>query len=118
MSEVSHTDPVDRLTVEVTSRVVCSDVECVDPDTGERSAAEPEDDGEVTYYACLVCGSEFGWGRSESFDSDDECQLGLPAEVRRRANAPFEAARERREASERSAGRTILPPSIPVRSDG
>ena len=51
---------------------------------GCGSEAEPEDDGEVRYWACPECGYEFGYLLVRQ---DNECQLGVPVQVRRAAPA-------------------------------
>jgi hypothetical protein len=55
---------------------VSGSVQC--PACGEL--AEPEQDGDLTYYAC-GCGNEFGYQRVVQEDSS--CQLGVPEEIRK-----------------------------------
>lgn len=43
--------------------------------------AEPEEDGEVTFWKCARCEQEFGYQVTGSGDPD--CQLGVPEAVRR-----------------------------------
>jgi hypothetical protein len=43
--------------------------------------AEPEQDGDLTYYAC-DCGHEFGYQRVQQ-EQDSSCQLGVPEEIRK-----------------------------------
>ncbi len=43
--------------------------------------AEPEEDGEVTFWKCVECEQEFGYEVTGSGDPD--CQLGIPEPVRR-----------------------------------
>lgn len=43
--------------------------------------AEPEEDGEVTFWKCTTCEQEFGYQVTGSGDPD--CQLGVPEAVRR-----------------------------------
>ena len=62
----------------------CFDPECVDRD-GSRSIAEPEQDGDLLYLSCQVCGSEFGWAKVPATQTD--CQLGIPEETRRAGSA-------------------------------
>lgn len=58
---------------------------CPDPDCG--GLAEPEQDGDHKYFACVDCGFEFGWERVETSilaeDADGNCSVGVPASVRR-----------------------------------
>jgi len=42
--------------------------------------AEPEEDGEVTFFKCVKCEQEFGY--QVIGPGDPECQLGIPAAVR------------------------------------
>jgi hypothetical protein len=42
--------------------------------------AEPEQDGRLLYYACTVCGSEFGY-RYPAAPAAGVCQLGLDIAV-------------------------------------
>lgn len=44
--------------------------------------AEPELDGEHAYYACS-CGFEFGYTRVEGNRLEGNCQIGVPANVRK-----------------------------------
>jgi hypothetical protein len=48
--------------------------------------AEPEQDDDLTYYAC-VCGYEFGYQRVVQ-DQDSSCQLGIDEDTRRRGSVP------------------------------
>lgn len=43
------------------------------------SLAEPEQDGDLTYFAC-ECGHEFGYRRV--VEQESTCQLGVPEEIR------------------------------------
>jgi hypothetical protein len=43
--------------------------------------AEPEQDGDVTFYAC-GCSYEFGYQRVAQ-EQDSSCQLGVPEEIRK-----------------------------------
>lgn len=74
----------------------CPDEECIDSDTGLRSIAEPDGDGDLHYYACDNCGYEFGYERitpdTLAVDEDGSCSIGVPAEVRKAASAGMEAS--------------------------
>lgn len=48
--------------------------------------AEPEQDGDVLYFACS-CGFESGYRRVAA--ADPSCQLGVPEDVRRQASVPL-----------------------------
>lgn len=63
----------------------CADEECVD-EFGVRSIAEPEQDGDLTYWTCLVCGYEFGYQRAPDPNAEPSCQLGIPESVRRQGS--------------------------------
>lgn len=52
------------------------------PSCGE--SAEPEQDGDVSFYVC-GCGMEFGY---TVVSEDPSCQLGIPEEVRRGGTIP------------------------------
>jgi hypothetical protein len=77
----------------VAEAAVCFDPECLD-DTGTRSVAEPEQDGDHRYLVCTVCGGEFGYTRITPADLDPDidgtCAVGVPADLRRRASAAME----------------------------
>jgi transcription initiation factor TFIIIB Brf1 subunit/transcription initiation factor TFIIB len=45
--------------------------------------AEPEQDGDTALYVCTECGSVFGHTK---IAQESDCQLGIPEEVRRRAD--------------------------------
>lgn len=53
---------------------------CMDEDC--EGIAEPEQDGDIRYWACTRCGTEFGYQRV-SQPQPGACQLGLPEETRR-----------------------------------
>lgn len=55
----------------------CRDPEC-------DGTAEPEQDGDFSYYACSRCGYEFGYQQVRR--DAGSCQLGVPETVRRRAD--------------------------------
>jgi hypothetical protein len=63
---------------------VSESAEC--PSCGEL--AEPEQDGDLTYYACS-CGYE--WGYQQEVQQDNSCQLGVPEDIRRAAQPAPEA---------------------------
>lgn len=66
------------MTEPVESRLIpCFDPEC-------EGIAEPEQDGDLLYFACTVCGSEFGWERIV-IQTEPACQLGIPEDIRRAA---------------------------------
>jgi hypothetical protein len=52
--------------------------------------AEPEQDGDLTYYACS-CGYEFGYQHIAE-QQDSSCQLGVPEDIRRAAQPAPEAS--------------------------
>lgn len=64
--------------MELTSSHIDRPVPCFDPDcvdaTGGHSQAEPEQDGDLTFYCCRTCGGEFGYHRV----TDATCAAGLP----------------------------------------
>jgi hypothetical protein len=61
---------------------------CGDPECAERGGiAEPESDGDVSYYACTTCGYVSDYERIGQ-PSGDGCQLGIPEAVRRAASPP------------------------------
>lgn len=72
----------------------CADPECLE-ENGPRMA-EPEQDGDHSYYICTVCGYEFGWGKVQSqtmaVEQDGSCQVGIPETIRRSASAGMENA--------------------------
>jgi hypothetical protein len=57
----------------------CADREC-------PGKAEPEEDGDLHYFACTTCGYESGYVRIQQ--SAPGCQLGVPADIRARAQVP------------------------------
>lgn len=64
-------------------------VPCADP--GCRGRAEPEQDGDHTYFECEECGYAFGFTRSETVLAyrDDNCAVGVPEDIRRAASQPM-----------------------------
>lgn len=78
------------------SAALCGDPECVDPITGARSIAEPEQDGEHQYLSCAVCGFEYGW-RLVQTSTDSACAIGVPEEVRKAASFNMEQALQEQE---------------------
>lgn len=85
--------------MELTSNHVDQAVPCFDPDCvdehGHRSQAEPEQDYTHTFYACPVCGSEFGYRRldtphTDAMKNDGTCAVGIPAGIRRAASAAMD----------------------------
>lgn len=75
--------------------VACFDPECLD-EAGNRSLAEPEQDGEHAYHHCPQCGNDFGFRRvrpqSVAVNSEGACAVGVPEHVRLRASAAMEGA--------------------------
>lgn len=65
----------------------CRDSECL-------GVAEPEIDGEHRYFECPECGFCFGYERIQ-VSTTDNCAIGVPEDVRRRASAPMEEAMQR-----------------------
>lgn len=72
-------------------------IEDARPCPGCGELAEPEQDSDVLYWACLnqSCLMEFGHHRTEQ--QDPACQLGIPEQVRRQAGGiiPAEIASTR-----------------------
>lgn len=64
-------------------------VPCNDP--GCRGRAEPEQDGDHTYFECLECGYAFGFTRLETVavQRDGACAVGVPEDIRRAASLPM-----------------------------
>lgn len=73
--------------------VACHNPDCVD-EHGNRSVAEPEQDGDHSYHTCTVCGDDFGWHRTDltAVSPDGSCVAGIPEHVRRAASAGMENA--------------------------
>lgn len=75
--------------------VPCFDPECLD-EHGNRSTAEPEQDGEHRYHACTTCGYTFGYHRvpatTITAKSGDTCAVGIPEDLRRSASAAMQHA--------------------------
>lgn len=66
---------------------------CADPECGQ--VAEPEQDGDLHYWACTGCGYTFGFIQiTQPFhaDSDGTCSVGVPETIRRAASAPMHRA--------------------------
>lgn len=57
------------------------------PCPGCGSAAEPEQDGQVTYYACTECGQEFG--HQVRAPDGPLCAAGLPIQAAEERPAVF-----------------------------
>jgi hypothetical protein len=72
--------------------VECYDPDCFD-DTGRRSTAEPEQDGDLRYHACTMCGYTFGYIHVTSYtlqvDPAGVCSVGVPEGIRLAASAPM-----------------------------
>lgn len=64
----------------------CRDPEC-------SGTAEPEQDGDVEWLECVVCGYGFDHVRltADRAPSDDVCAAGIPEAVRRRASQVSQA---------------------------
>lgn len=63
-------------------------VRCADPQCSGR--AEPEQDGDHTYFECEDCGYAFGFTRlSVSVQPAGACSVGIPEDVRRAASQPM-----------------------------
>lgn len=59
---------------------------CFDPECG--GLAEPESEGDLMWYTCTVCFSEFGYDRMPAAQApQNSCQLGVPESVRRIGSA-------------------------------
>ncbi len=63
---------------------VCADPECA-------QVAEPEQDGDLHYWACTGCGYTFGFTYHAGAPAE-HCAVGVPEPVRRAASAPMESA--------------------------
>lgn len=50
---------------------------------------EPEEDGTLRYFSCTTCG--YGPVDWETVNDTPGCQLGVPADIRARAQAPQKA---------------------------
>ena len=59
----------------------CGDPRCPGP-------SEPEQDDDLRYYACVTCGTEWGYAKVRSTSSGETCQLGVPEGVRSRFSQP------------------------------
>lgn len=70
---------------QIDQMVACFDPECMD-ERGHRSWAEPEQDGDVTFYACQTCGGEFGYRRMTPVGAAGTCAAGISAETRSAAS--------------------------------
>lgn len=58
----------------------CRDEEC-------PGSADPEQDGDTRYWACTLCGMEFGFERTPQ-PVQDACAIGVAPEVRQRFSSP------------------------------
>lgn len=67
-------------------------VRCADPECSGR--AEPEQDGDHTYFECEECGYAFGFTRLETVavQPDGACSVGVPEDLRRAASQPMTKA--------------------------
>jgi hypothetical protein len=65
---------------EVIQRCI-ADPECPGP-------SEPEQDEDLRYYVCTVCGSESGYVRVRQAASEGACQLGITEPALRQLNEP------------------------------
>lgn len=78
------------MTDRLDTAVPCADPECVDRQ-GHRSLAEPEQDGEIAYWACPACGACFGYRRRPAttvgVNSAGTCAVGVDEATRRAASA-------------------------------
>jgi len=43
-----------------------------------NALAEPDEDGDLTYYACPLCGYEFGYRRRTAASTTATCAAGIP----------------------------------------
>lgn len=72
--------------------LVCADPHCQDS-AGQRSIAEPEQDGDHKFLVCSTCGYHFGYRRITSeVQSTSSCVVGIPETLRRVVSAPAEQA--------------------------
>ncbi len=62
---------------------------CADPACNGR--AEPEQDGDHTYFECPECGYAFGFTRlsTVAVQQDGACAVGVPEDLRRAASQPM-----------------------------
>lgn len=67
-------------------------VPCSDPGCSGR--AEPEQDGDHTYFECVKCGYCFAFQRLDTIavNPDGACSVGIPEDVRRAASEPMTKA--------------------------
>ena len=87
--------------------VPCRDPSCEDPETGERSLAEPDQDGEHKYYVCEVCGMEFGYTQIEQAAATGNCSIGVPETTRRALSGTMEKLMTERDPNKVSLGLTV-----------
>ena len=74
---------------ELTDRVrPCADPECAAGNT--HPTAEPEQDGDHTFYTCTACGYQFGYRRLPvgvmAANNAEGCPVGIPESIRRQAH--------------------------------
>ena len=69
--------------------IAAESVPCTDPACGGR--AEPETDGDHTYFECPACGYTFGFTRTGNVLANpaDACAVGIPEDLRRAASRPM-----------------------------
>jgi hypothetical protein len=69
--------------------IAAESVPCADPQC--RGRAEPEEDGDHTYFECLECSYAFGFTRTETVLAyrDGSCAVGVPEDIRRAASQPM-----------------------------
>jgi hypothetical protein len=81
----------DELLEMVGDTVPCRDPECI-------GTAEVEVDGDHRFYVCEACGFEFGHKKSEGTSlNSDNCGIGVPESLRRRASAATQSAIQQEE---------------------
>lgn len=89
----SQSEIRERLEETLSQLVYCVDPECLDPATGVRSIAEPEQDGDHLFYECVTCGFAFGWEKKpQTVATEGSCAIGVPEDIRRAASAGMDAA--------------------------
>jgi hypothetical protein len=103
---------LDLDTVDVAELRDCEDRECLE-ENGPKTA-EPEQDGDHKYWACTVCGFEFGWVKIDSqpisASAEGHCAVGVPAELRRAASGVAEGA-----AAKLERGSTKVPLGLTIK---
>ncbi len=68
------------------TELMTADIPCFDPECA--GMGEPESEGDLSWFTCEVCNSEYGYERiPQTQASENSCQLGVPESVRRIGSA-------------------------------